>query len=199
MKVSIYYYLLIIDNICNITYSPSLSSLEIYIADDEEINKIVKILKDKGYKFNHEQHDEKIEFILEENLTFSLHNKQIKIKFYETKPPHTRLILSQQIEIILECLNSLKDIAILKILEKSWFCVLWSPIKSSDSKFIITSFLTYYQFSFIEDNLFIYNNTHPNLYKLNLLGVLPLRFDEQIFFNRISKCIFYLYIIIKFR
>jgi len=124
------------------------------------------------------------EFLIgETNMKIIIKNLILKIEFYEIRPPHSRLIFIKQIENLLNSLEILKTIHVNEIEAQSWFSILWTPVKSTKSLFMNSSFLTYYQFTI---------NTHINekfndLLEIPIIGILPIKFEKKIFLSIIKK------------
>jgi hypothetical protein len=121
-------------------------------------------------------------------------NKYLIIEFYETKPPHSRQIFVNQIEQLISCFDILKKININKIDPSSWFCILWSPFKSTRNTTMNCTFLSYYQFNFntVEENNENNQNAsskrnNSNFTEIPIIGILPIKFDNKIFLARINK------------
>jgi hypothetical protein len=193
-----------LDDSTTVNYSPTLSSLEIYISDSLSCEKIVKELKEiRGNRLEEnkffdydfvENGFEGFEYNYKENLRIIFLNDKIKIEYYETKPPHSRNILSDQLEIIFSSLKIFETINIIKIDKTSWFSILWTPFKSVKQVFANTPFLVYYQLEY-SDNDFFYRNNYNNYAEIPLIGILPIKFDETVWLNRISKSMFYFNIV----
>jgi hypothetical protein len=128
------------------------------------------------------------EFLIgESNSKFIIKNNTIKIEFYEHKPPHSRQILSNQIGILFESFESLKNITLDKLDGNSWFSILWTPMKSSKSSFMNTSFISYYKFlgaSVRENKL---KGSIREYSELSIIGVLPIKFENKLFLSRIMS------------
>jgi len=127
------------------------------------------------------------EYVITENLTFTNYsNEKIKLEFNENKAPHSRLILSDQFEYIANKFPSIKKIEISKLDKNSWFSILWTPFKCAKPQFYNTSFLSYYQFNQSESESYLRDFT--NYCEIPIIGVLPIKFDENIWLRKISKC-----------
>lgn len=128
-----------------------------------------------------------LEYIITENFSFiNYSNEKIKFEYNENKPPHLRLILSDQLDLILNQFPTLKKIEISKLDKNSWFSVLWTPFKCSKQQFYNTSFLSYYQFSQNETDTFLRDFTQYS--EVPIIGILPIKFDENLWLKNISKC-----------
>ena len=150
--------------------------MEIIITDDETIEVILNELYNIR---NYDKGLNKLEFILIDNFKINLENNKIKIIYHETKQPHSRHILTEQIENLFDIFKILKNITLDKINPISWFSILWSGFKSTNQIFINTSFLTYYSF----------NNYQcvEEYTEIALIGILPIRFDSNIFLSNINN------------
>jgi hypothetical protein len=113
-----------------------------------------------------------------------LTNKNLTIEFYEIKPPHSRQILSNQLDYLFESLKFLKTISINKLELSSWFCVLWTPVKSSKGLLMSSSFLTYYQFNL---NNHIIPSNNKDYIEIPIIGILPIKFENKIFLSSIKR------------
>jgi hypothetical protein len=189
-----------LDDLINTTYSPTLSSLEIQISNKEicilliddltRIHKHTNHLQLKSIFENDSSGTSNIgseyEFLIgDSNLKFIIKNYSIKIEFYEHKPPHSRQILSNQIGILFENFETLKNISLEKLDHNSWFSILWSPMKSSKSSFMNTSFISYYKFlgATLRENILKGNLREYS--ELSIIGVLPIKFENKLFLSRI--------------
>lgn len=125
------------------------------------------------------------EYNVNDNLKIICLSSDVKIEFYETKPPHSRFILSEQLENIFYKLKFLNSIDLSKIEKCSWFSVLWSPFKSNQQLFSNTSFITYYQFDMGEYDY--YMTSHQGYYEVPIVGILPIKLDENIWLRKFRK------------
>ncbi len=126
------------------------------------------------------------EFLIgDPSLKILIKNKSIKIEFYEHRPPHSRQILSSQIAVLFETFESLKKTPMSKLENSSWFSVLWSPMKSSKSIFMNTSFITYYQFDKLRGRE--RSGSLKEYSELTIIGVLPIKFENKLFLSRIMN------------
>ena len=167
--------------------------MEIYICDLEisskiieeleEYTKINKVEKNNIYK-NESEKTFTNEYFFSEDLLHivSYSDEKLKIEFYETKPPHLRYILCDQLEMILNKLKVLKSLELSKLNKSSWFCVLWTPLKCSKPQNYNTSFLAYYQFNQSEVETFY--RDYNNYSEIPIIGILPIKFDENIWLNK---------------
>jgi hypothetical protein len=157
------------------------------LEEAEALYKEGKIEKNELYK---NESDNKVvhEYIISESYTFTNYsNEKIKLEFNENKPPHFRLILSDQLEFIANKFPSLKKIEISKLDKNSWFSILWTPFKCAKTQFYNTSFLSYYQFNQSESDNYLRDFT--NYCEIPIIGILPIKFDENIWLKKISKSI----------
>lgn len=176
-------------------YSPTLSSMDITINDKtlcrdliEEAEELLKnglIEKNQLYK-NDSENKVVYEYVVTECFNFTnFSNEKIKLEFNENKPPHSRLILSDQLEFIANKFPSIKKIEISKLDKNSWFSILWTPFKCTKPHFYNTSFLSYYQFNQSESDNYLRDFT--NYCEIPIIGILPIKFDENIWLKKISK------------
>jgi hypothetical protein len=172
MRVIIYN----IDEIIQTQYSPTLSSMEIIISDNDLIE---SILSDIYNIQNNHKGINKLEYIVNDNFTINLINNKLKIEYYENKLPHSRNVFIQQIENLFHLFKILKNITIDKIDTVSWFSIVWSSFKSTNQLFLNTTFLTYYSFNKYENN--------QEYTEIPLIGILPIKFDSNIFLTNINK------------
>ena len=122
-------------------------------------------------------------YILETNYKIICFECKFIIEYYDQKPHHFRNIFIDQIEIFIKNLEIFKDLKVFKDFEKnSWFAILWSPMKTLKHDLMNTSFLVYYSLNNYESTKSI-NNFHD----YPIIGVLPLRLDEQIWLSKIYK------------
>lgn len=194
-----------IEDIANVNYSPTLSSMEILISDiytcnfiREELLKLrlEKSEENKFYEYLFQDKKEilgndysygkiSFEYNVNDNLKIICLSTDVKIEFYETKPPHSRYILSEQFENIFSKLKFFNSIDLSKIEKCSWFSVLWSPFKSNQQLFSNTSFLTYYQFDIGEYSYCM--TSHQGYYEVPIVGILPIKLDENIWLRKFRK------------
>lgn len=171
--------------------------MEIYICDYAIGKEIIKELEElsstgKAHKscifkseaenmFTHE-------YSFEENSIhiYNYSDEKLKIEFYENKPPHLRLILSDQMDLLFKKLNSIFNLKVSKLLKHSWFSVLWTPLKVSKQQLNATSFLVYYNFNQEDYNNFY--SEYENYNEIPLIGILPIKLDEKLWLKKISKC-----------
>jgi hypothetical protein len=190
-----------LDDLINTTYSPTLSCLELQISNKEIcillINDLTKIHKhtdhlhlksifDNDNSGSTSNPGSEYEFLIgDSNLKFIIKNNSIKIEFYEHKPPHSRQILSNQLGILFDSFESLKNITLEKFDQNSWFSILWSPMKSSKSLFMNTSFISYYNLlgATLRQNKL--KGSIREYSELSIIGVLPIKFENKLFLSRI--------------
>ena len=150
------------------TYSPSLSSLVLYIKNVE----LYEIISNKLNTIKQNQNEENLmnnyynEYIYNDKVKTSLIGQYILLEFNENKPPFLRKSFIEQINNILNSVNNLNNVKINDIeLERSYFSISWNPINSFHNQ---TSFLSYY----------LFNST--------LIGILPIKFDYNIWLAKIG-------------
>jgi hypothetical protein len=150
------------------TYSPTLSSLVLYIKNVE----LYEIISNKLNTIKQNQNEENLmnnyynEYIYNDKVKTSLIGQYILLEFNENKPPFLRKSFIEQINNILNSVNNLNNVKINDIeLERSYFSISWNPINSFHNQ---TSFLSYY----------LFNST--------LIGILPIKFDYNIWLAKIG-------------
>ena len=195
-----------------VMYSPTLSSFEIAIDEDEacylieeELKRLLKIpnessnfniLDEQQSLLNELQIQEnlnidkktslRVEYRLGDNCNLICYDSKIKLEFYETKPTHSRHLLFDQIQMFFNKVPILNNIKLNDVSNNAWWSVLWTPTKSGKPQTANTSFLTYYQFKYQEsDNFFtkIYNKNN----EIPIICVLPIKFEETMWLNLINK------------
>ncbi len=114
--------------------NPTLSSMRLILKTKKKIAR--KIVKKKKNNFN---------IKLKDNI--------IKIEYEEVKPPYERDLLYMKIDDIKQIIEGNKLTFKNILLEKSFFCILWSL--SNNSFMLNTSFLAYYSFDFKLIGIFI--------------------------------------------
>lgn len=167
-----------------VNYSPTLSSLFIFIDEKELVERIAKemmnLRETESNNFYNYEDNKRLHYVYsDDNLKITTDFNFVKIEFQENKPPHFRQILSDQLNQIIKTLSSL-NIEINKIEDKSWFSIFYSPFKSSKQIFANTSFLTFYQINPKD------TQDHP-LSEIPLIGILPIRMDDKIWLYKINK------------
>ncbi len=135
-------------------YSPSLSSLVLYIKNNElyeiinkKINENINLTYSSFSQSNNNSMNNSIynNELFIENIKFSLFNQVIKLEYNEIKPPFLRKTLNEQIDTILNKISKLNSIKLYDIdINKSYFCISWNPYNSYENQ---TSFLSYYLFN----------------------------------------------------
>ena len=157
-------------NFSEITFSLSLSSLVLYIKNNE----LYEIISNKlnGLKINQSLNEDNFsnnylnsnEYIFDNKVKTSLIGQYILFEFNENKPPFMRKSFYEQINNILQ--SNLKNIKLNDIeIERSYFCISWNPINTFQNQ---TSFLTYY------------------LFNSNLIGILPIKFEYNKWLTKIG-------------
>ncbi len=155
------------------------------IGEAEELFKSGTIEKNELYK-NESENKVVYEYVITESFTFTnFSNEKIKLEFHENKAPHSRLILSDQLEYIVSKFPSIRKIEISKSDKNSWFSILWTPFKCSKPQFYNTSFLSYYQFNQSESDNYLRDFT--NYCEIPIIGILPIKFDENLWLKKIAK------------
>ena len=194
-----------LETLCETIFTPSISSFEIIITNKEIILEIIDKLislkvcsiKTKTLIENNinskgqneiSQQNKYIEFTPnEKNPSFKIIIKKLctlTIEYYENKPPHLRKVLIKQLEEFISILPIISNIGLKYLFWKSFFSVLYTPLKSKDNCFLNTSFITYYQFKFGEESL---NNQSPNA-EIPIIGILPIKLlQPQIYLQKINQ------------
>ena len=175
--------------------------MEIMITDDdtfeETIDHLFKLRKEGLFSnelpieeldtfFNSKEKYGKLQFeiTLQENLKLICFEKKIKIEFYEIKPHHSRQILIDQFNNLFK-FDFLKKLILSHLNEYSWFSVLWTPFKALKSQLGSTSFLTYYQFCYTNSYNILAN--YKDFLEIPIIGILPLKLEDNIWLTRIIK------------
>ena len=194
-----------LENLCETTFTPSISSFEIIITNKEIILEIIDkliLLKVCSTKIKNlienninskgqneiSQQNKYIEFTPnEKHPSFKIVIKKLctlTIEFYENKPPHLRKVLIKQLEDLISIIPIISNIGLKHLFWKSFFSVLYTPLKSQNNCFLNTSFITYYQFKFGEESL---NNSSPNA-EIPIIGILPIKLlQPQIYLQKINQ------------
>ena len=194
-----------LENLCETTFTPSISSFEIIITNKEIILEIIDkliLLKVCSTKIKNlienninskgqneiSQQNKYIEFTPNEKYpSFKIVIKKLctlTIEFYENKPPHLRKVLIKQLEDLISIIPIISNIGLKHLFWKSFFSVLYTPLKSQNNCFLNTSFITYYQFKFGEESL---NNSSPNA-EIPIIGILPIKLlQPQIYLQKINQ------------
>jgi hypothetical protein len=180
-----------LDELCNVNYTPTLSSMELYITEAEACKKVLEELmilrndcEDKFVVQNRKTNN--FVYHCKENISISHIDGKIKIEYYENKPPHSRYILTEQFKTIMTSLKTLPNIILESIDKASWFCILWTPIKSNKQQFLNTSFLVYYQFDLTSNSQY-YVDTFSSFVEIPIVGILPTKFEDNTWLTKISK------------
>ncbi len=197
-------------NIWNISYSVTLSSLEICFNNKDIILNIIdylislkkcspqlktkieeNYLKDQIINMNNinniiNKNNNYMEFYpVDKNNSLKIILKgfsKISIEYSENKPPHLRKSFYQQIKDITNIL-SLNNILINNIVGKSYFSIRYTPINCRNKNNIQTSFINYYRFKINEERI-----TYSNKYiDIPIIGILPLKFNHKFFLEKINK------------
>jgi hypothetical protein len=171
--------------------------MELYISDIDVCEKMLKELNQiRGENpgdirfFDYPDNKEgssSFEFLYKDNIRIIYLDKKFKVEFYETKPPHSRYILTEQLDIAMSSLAVFSELTLDDIDKTSWFSVLWSPVKSTTKQqFMNTTFLVYYQFEYTEDSSY-YRDQFNNYEEIPIVGILPIKFEDGLWLTRISK------------
>lgn len=107
----------------------------------------------------------------------------IALEYNEPKPPHNRPLFLTQLEQILNLFETKHQFELNKLTSNSWFSILWSPLKSQSSKFMSTSFITYYQFKYSEESL----SKQTSYAEIPIIGILPNKMVHESFLERINQ------------
>ena len=156
--------------------------MEIVITETSSIECILKkmgkcdIIQDNSYDV--------IELLHNEKFIVKYISGSLSIEFYEMKPPYSRQTLCYQINSLLDMIEGLKDILISNLNQNSWFSIMWSCLKSSNSNFINTSFLVYYQFHITD---FINYNQQNDYLEIPIIGILPINLNDFLWLRTINN------------
>ena len=170
------------------TYLLSLSTLSIKIINKSLMNDIIISLK-KKYDIlkrydNLKQGEELIIIISQYTIYFSL--EYIQICFSENKPFQYRNPFIKTISDLSKNIPYFDQITVEDInLIDSLFSILYSPLKCSKLYINYSSFIVYYQFTkeiIQEDNI---NKDYLYYDKQTITGVLPLKINTNLYFQRI--------------
>ena len=170
------------------SYLLSLSTLSIKIINKSLMNNITQALQ-KDYEvlkqYNNLKQDSEIAInISQYTIYFSL--DYIQICFSENKPFQHRNPFIKTISDISKLIPYFDQITIEDInLIDSLFSILYSPLKCSKLYINYTSFIVYYQFTkevMKEDNI---NKNYLYYDKQTITGVLPLKINTNLYFQRI--------------
>ena len=153
----------------NIIFIPTLSNFFLIIKDNELVENVLKsfpIKSSKSSSSTKSSNEENInDFIFEDIKIKILNSNEIIFEFNETKPYFLRDCLIEKIQKILNYLK-LKNVNISKIdIEKSFFSISWVSINNNFSN---TNILSFYYLN------------------LKLIGILPLKFEKEIWIKPIS-------------
>ena len=190
--------------ISNTSYLLTLSSMEIIITN---MNIILKIL---DYLIQIKKCSIQIKSLVEENnnqkepkniinknnnyfeflpcekipcLKIILKNlNKLTIEYYENKPQFFRKTFNEQIKEILKQIQ-MTNLSLNNVSGKSYFSILFSPINQRNKNNVQTSFITFYQFKYNENN-------HIGLGKfieIPLIGILPIKLVPKFFLEKINK------------
>ena len=172
----------------HLSYTLSLSSLSIKIINKKLINDIVLELKKNHSiieKYSQLKNDEELKInIFQFIIYFS--PDYLQISFSEDKPYQFRKPFIKTITDLSKYFPYFNDITINDInLIDSLFSILYSPLKCSKPYINYTSFVVYYQFTkeIIQDNKI--NKDYLEYYKQSITGVLPIKINTNLYFQRI--------------
>ena len=172
----------------HLSYTLSLSSISIKIINKALINEIVKELKKKYQvleRYNQLKSGEEIIInILQYIIYFS--PDYIQISFSENIPSHLRNPFTKAISDLSRNFPYFNRITIEDInLIDSLFSILYSPLKCSKPYINYTSFVVYYQFTkeIIQEEKI--NKDNIKYDKQTITGVLPLKINTNLYFQRI--------------
>ena len=172
----------------HLSYTLSLSAISIKIINKTLINQIVLELK-KNYKvlekYNQLKNGEELIInILQYIIYFS--PEYIQISFSENIPSHLRNPFTKTISDLSKNFPFFNQITIEDInLNDSLFSILYSPLKCSKHYINYTSFVVYYQFTkeIIQEEKM--NKVYLEYDKQTITGVLPLKINTYLYFQRI--------------
>jgi hypothetical protein len=170
-----------------LSYILSLSSLSIKITNKDLMNEIVLELKKKNEvleKYYQLKDGEELAInILQYMVYFS--KDYIQISFSENKPYQFRKSFIKTITELSSLFPYFDKIAIEDMnLVESLFSILYSPLKCSKPYINYTSFVVYYQFT-KEAILDKMTKEYSNYDKQTIIGVLPIKINTNLYFQRI--------------
>ena len=172
----------------HLSYTLSLSSLSIKIINKKLIENIVLELK-KNHpvleKYSQLKNEEELKInIFQYIIYFS--PDYLQISFSEDKPYQLRNPFIKTITDLSKYFPYFKEITIDDInLNDSLFSILYSPLKCSKPYINYTSFVVYYQFTkeIIQDNKI--HKDYLEYDKQTITGVLPIKINTNLYFQRI--------------
>lgn len=170
-----------------LSYIISLSSISIKITSKNLMNEIVSELKKKYEvleRYDQLKDGEELAInIVQYMIYFS--KEYIQISFSENKPYQFRKSFIKTITELSTLFPYFDKIAIEDInLVDSLFSILYSPLKCSKPYINYTSFVVYYQFTkeAIQDKM---TKEYSNYDKQTIIGVLPIKINTNLYFQRI--------------
>jgi len=170
-----------------LSYILSLSSLSIKITNKNLMNEIILELKKTNEvleRYDQLKDGEELTInILQYMIYFS--KEYIQISFSENKPYQFRKSFIKTITDLSAIFPYFDKIAIEDInLIDSLFSILYSPLKCSKPYINYTSFVVYYQFTkeAIQDKI---TKEYSNYEKQTIIGVLPIKINTNLYFQRI--------------
>lgn len=169
-----------------VCYSLSLSSMILKLNNLSK-EKYEELLNKCKVKYNITNKESDFSYSIDENLKVSfINDKQIiKVEYYETKPPHNRMLIPDLMEKIQTAISIDSSITMNNIEKSSWFCFSWIPLHSTKQEFINTSFLVYYQFASELNDLC--DRGYDHYYEIPLIGILPIKIDENLWLRKIRR------------
>lgn len=172
----------------HLSYALTLSSLSIKIINKTLIDDIVQELKKKHptlEKYNQLKDGEELVINISQYIIY-FSQEYIQISFCEDKPYHFRKPFIKTISELAKNFPHFNDIMIEDInLIDSLFSILYSPLKCSKPYINYTSFVVYYQFTkenIQEDKI---NKDYLEYDKQTVTGVLPIKLNTSLYFQRI--------------
>ncbi len=78
------------------------------------------------------------------------------------------------------------DLKLNDMSSSAWWSALWIPNKTNKAQLASTSFLVYYQFKY-SDNDDFFSKIYGKYKDIPIIGILPIKFDENIWLNIINK------------
>jgi hypothetical protein len=174
------------DDIVNVNYSPTLSSIEIVISDSSTLENFLRKIRKEEYLLQ-KNVNKVLEMFLNENFRLRYFKGKLVIEFDQHKPTYSRQIFSEQIDGLFKSLPGLDEILIPNVNEKSWFSIMWTVSKSSNAKFVNTSFLAFYQFQLVDIPIVSLQQNHQFL-EIPIIGILPINLEESVWLTRIYNC-----------
>lgn len=163
-----------------LTYSPTLSLLELRILNKLFLKQLNTKIKELELAIESPGGDDYKEYSIGELLKVIFYSDGgALVRFSEARQVHNRLCLAEQLSQISDLLSlgALTLEADIDI-EFSFIAVTWNPIPYEDSELSRTSFISFYQFKFLEHESPNYLQL-PEYLEMILIGILPINLDPS--------------------